>query len=199
MLGKHKTTQSLPAKKGAEIIDAAYTALNQLVTETFNEILKVEERSIKLATENTLSLTEVHTLEAIGCGAGKSMTEVAAKLKITVSTLTISVNRLVNKGYVGRFRTAEDRRVVKVQLTPEGIAVVKSHEQFHNRMIHAMVETLSKDEVCTFTHSVENLLAFFRNEDALVTRRLLEQEINRPIQPPEDIIGVENIQEISVD
>ncbi len=191
--------QCLPAKEGEVIIDAAYMALNQLVTETFNEILKVEERSVKLAAENTLSLTEVHTLEAIGGGAGKSMTEVAAKLKITVSTLTISVNRLVNKGYVERFRTAEDRRVVKVQLTAEGAAVAQSHEQFHERMIHAMMGELNAEELRVLAGSVERLLAFFRNEDALVTRRLLEQENSRPVQPPEDIIGIENIQEISVD
>lgn len=179
---------------------SVYNALNQLVTETFNEILKVEERSIKLATDDRLSLTEVHTLEAVGPGGSKSMTEVAAKLKIAVSTLTISINRLVNKGYVARFRTQEDRRVVKVQLTPEGESVVQAHSRFHERMIQAMVGRLNEGERKAFTQSVENLLAFFRDEDELVTQRLLERESSRPaVSSEDDIIGIENIQEISVD
>lgn len=203
MHDKHAAAQAqhlqTASQKGVGSINTSYTALNQLLTETFNEILKLEERSIRLATENALSLTEVHTLEAIGCGVGKSMTEVAARLKITVSTLTISVNRLVNKGYVGRFRTAEDRRVVKVHLTPEGIAIVKAHDSFHERMIETVAKTLSDDELRIFNSCIENLLAFFCSEDALVTRKLSEQENNRPALPPDDIIGVENIEEISVD
>lgn len=178
---------------------SACRALNQLISETFNEILKVEERSVKLAADDKLSLTEVHTLEAVGVDGGKSMTEVAAKLKITVGTLTISINRLVNKGYVERFRTQEDRRVVKVQLTPEGKNIVKVHDRFHERMVYAMMDRLKDSEIEIFTTSVENLLAFFRNEDELVTKRLLEQESSRPAAPSDDIIGVENIQEISVD
>lgn len=178
---------------------SACRALNQLLVETFNEILKVEERSVKLASGDKLSLTEVHTLEAVGIDGGKSMTEVAAKLKITVGTLTISINRLVSKGYVERFRTQEDRRVVKVKLTEEGKNIVGVHNRFHERMVLAMMDRLSDDEVKTFTTSVENLLTFFHDEDELVTRKLLEQESSRPVVSDDDIIGVENIQEISVD
>ena len=93
-------------------------------------INKIEERSMRLASGDELTVTEVHTVETIGGDEPKRMSDVAAKLKITVSTLTISVNKLVSKGYVERFRCTEDRRVVKVGTDFQGYENFKAARSF---------------------------------------------------------------------
>lgn len=66
---------------------------------------------------NDLSVTEIHTIEAVGMYELKNMSEIASDLNITVGTLTMAVNNLVKKGYVERVKKEGDRRVVQVRLT----------------------------------------------------------------------------------
>ena len=151
----------------------ALTALlNEMFIELFNDINKIEERSMRLASGDELTVTEVHTVETIGGDEPKRMSDVAAKLKITVSTLTISVNKLVSKGYVERFRCTEDRRVVKVGLTSKGMRILKLHAAFHEKMINSIVDSLSEAENDILVRCIERLMNFFKDEDAKTTRML---------------------------
>ena len=56
--------------------------LNSLFVETFNEILKVEEQSLRSATGSRVTVTEMHTLDAIGSGDPRTVSELAAARKI---------------------------------------------------------------------------------------------------------------------
>ena len=67
--------------------------LNKTLTTVFNNVLKVEEAVMKKSKIHNLSVTEIHTLEAIGQGEAKTMTHVAETLKINVSTLTAAIYR----------------------------------------------------------------------------------------------------------
>ena len=63
--------------------------LNHLLVETFNDILKVEEQSLQLAADCPVTVTELHTLDAIGNGEPRTVTALAAAMRVTVSTMTI--------------------------------------------------------------------------------------------------------------
>jgi DNA-binding MarR family transcriptional regulator len=52
-----------------------------------------------------------------------TMSELATKIRLTVSSATLIVDRLVEKELVSRHRSLEDRRVVRVALTDEGAAL----------------------------------------------------------------------------
>ena len=91
--------------------------LNELLVELFNYILLLEERNLKKNGLKGLSINEVHIIEAIKKTETPSMSEVANRLMITPSTLSTSVNRLIQKGFVKSERSKEDRRVVLLSLT----------------------------------------------------------------------------------
>lgn len=135
--------------------------LNDLLVELFNHILLLEERNIKTHGLKNLTMTEVHIIEAIKKVDNPSMGEVAAKLMVTIGTLSISVNRLVKKGYVKSSRSEKDRRVVLLSLTEKGEEVFKIHESFHDKMINKLLykSSLKDDEL--LINSLHNLLAFF--------------------------------------
>ena len=51
--------------------------LNQLLVQLFNDILLIEEKTLRNGPLNDLSVTEIHTIEAIGMYEKKTMSEVA--------------------------------------------------------------------------------------------------------------------------
>ncbi|MCB6994062.1 nitronate monooxygenase [bacterium 210820-DFI.6.37] len=131
--------------------------INDILVNLFNVVLKLEEKAIKESTNRDLSITELHTLAAIGQGRPKTMSQVAASLKISVSTLTAAVNKLVKKGYVDRFRIPEDRRIVKIRLTDTGAAAVREHEAFHMAMISDAISQVPEDQIGKFIESIDNI------------------------------------------
>ncbi|WP_008826991.1 MarR family winged helix-turn-helix transcriptional regulator [Haloplasma contractile] len=135
--------------------------LNELLVDLFNHILLLEERNLKNNDLKDLSMTEIHVIESIGKSDYKSMSEVAKRLMITVGTLTISVNRLVQKGYVSRQRSEKDRRVVLVDLTEKGQDAFEIHEDFHKKMIEKILKNTKIAEDELLIGSLQNVIEFF--------------------------------------
>lgn len=98
----------------------AYRAINEILVHLFNEIWELEEKAVITDEYKDITNNDMHIIEAVGLGKGNNMTAIAKKLKITVGSLTTSMNSLVNKKYVVRERSAEDRRVVNIRLTKKG-------------------------------------------------------------------------------
>lgn len=122
------------------------SVLNELLVKTFNEILAIEEYEIKKGPLNNLSISEIHTIAAIGMYRARKMSEVAADLNITVGALTSAINNLVKKGYVIRERDDSDRRLVKISLTKRGKLAYRIHEKFHLDMVKETLKGLTEKE-----------------------------------------------------
>ncbi|MDV4152749.1 MarR family transcriptional regulator [Clostridium sp. AL.422] len=137
------------------------SVVNELLVKIFNEILQIEEKTLKNGHFSDLSVREMHTIEAIGSKEKRMMSEVAQDLGITVGTLTTSINRLIKKEYVKRSRIEEDRRVVLVELTKKGKVAQRLHERFHNEMVRSMMDCLSENEKEIMITSLGKLNNFF--------------------------------------
>ena len=133
--------------------------LNSLLVETFNAILKVEERSLRTATKDKVTVTDMHILDAIGEGC--TVSELAAASLVTASTMTIAVNRLEAKKLVERVRDAGDRRVVRVILTDAGRSIAYAHQRFHRRMTREVAKNLTAEELSILVRAMANLRTFF--------------------------------------
>ena len=143
----------------------SHGVLNHLLVKLFNDILRIEENSLKKSsTLADLSVTEMHTIEAIGAKKERTMSEVANDLGITVGTLTTAINKLIKKEYVERRRIEEDRRVVLVKLTEKGRDAYKLHERFHLEMIEETIDLLSEDEERVLVNSLEKITQFFHDK-----------------------------------
>ena len=141
--------------------------LNGLLVETFNIILKVEQEALHIYKVQDLSVSGVHTIEAIGDGIGRSMSEIAVKLGVTVATVTVAVNRLVSKGYASRGSSDEDRRVVVASLTERGREIFDLHRKFHNDMVRYATKDLSDDERDILVRGLGKIKEFFERSAAL--------------------------------
>ncbi len=137
--------------------------INELLVEVFNHILSIEQTKLKERGVN-LSMNEVHVLEAIQKTAEPTMSNIAKRLRVTVGTLTTSINRLVAKGYCSRASVKDDRRKVVVELTGKALEVLKVHESFHNEMIDAAIEDMQLEENTLLIESLEKLSSYFKDK-----------------------------------
>lgn len=138
--------------------------VNQLFTEIFSDILKIEEDTLKKGPFNDISVTEMHTVAAIGMYVPRAMSDVAKKLDITVGTLTVAINNLVKKGYVTRTKSEIDKRVVMLTLTKRGRLLFRAHQKFHSDIIKNAVICLSEQEAEIFSDAVTKVCNFFSEQ-----------------------------------
>lgn len=141
----------------------AKNVINELLVDVFNHILTIEEESLKKLGVK-LSITEVHTLEAIRSLEEPTMTNVAKKLRVTTSTLTTTINRLVSKKYVVRYFDEFDRRKVLLKLTDSGKEILLLHDKFHNEMIEALLEDMQISDDDVLIQSLENISLYFKSK-----------------------------------
>lgn len=135
--------------------------INEILVDLFNDILTIEQSALQSGSLNDISVTEIHTIEAIGMYVPRSMSDVAYDLNITVGTLTTAINNLFKKGYVERSRIEEDRRVVLINLTKKGKLAYRIHKKFHSDMVKETIEGLDEEEERVLAKALGKLNEFF--------------------------------------
>lgn len=142
-------------------MEKSMTLINELLVQLFNDVIQIEEQSLRNGVLSDLSMTEIHTIEAIGMYDERTMSEVAQTLKITVSTLTTAINKLIKKEYVERKRIEEDRRVVLIKLTKKGKLAFRLHERFHREMVNNAIKGLNLKEEEVLISALNKINNFF--------------------------------------
>jgi DNA-binding MarR family transcriptional regulator len=74
------------------------------------------------------------------------LSQLASHMGVTVSTMSIAVDRLVRQGYVVRDRAESDARVRHVRLTTAGERLRATQKVLEPRLVRAMLSRLSPAE-----------------------------------------------------
>ena len=139
------------------------TKINDYLVQIFNEVLLIEENSLRQSEFSDLTIKEMHTIEAIGLEGDLSSSQVAEKLSVTKGTLSVSIQNLVTKGYVERVRLEEDRRVVRLKLSKKGKLLFRLHRKFHLDMVRDTIVGLDKKEAEMLIKGLGNLHNFLND------------------------------------
>ncbi|MCR4403570.1 MAG: MarR family transcriptional regulator [Firmicutes bacterium] len=119
-------------------------------TNRLNElILTIGQRLLRFfaSKSSDFTLREMFVLELLGSRESPAtMSELASALAVPLTTMSSLVNRMVHKGYLERYRTEEDRRIVLVRLSPAGRAVFDQHRRDYVRSVSEVLGTLSSDD-----------------------------------------------------
>ena len=94
-----------------------------------------------------------------------TMSELALKIRLTVCSATLIVDRLVEKGLIARERSDEDRRVVRVALTDDGASLYRVVEETILGLGRAMLSVLDE-------HEQDQLLFLYRKMNAALPRKV---------------------------
>lgn len=92
-----------------------------LFLKLYDRYTRFENKKFLCQEIEELTIIEIKTIIVIGRFSGViKMSEIAHQLGVTSGTPTVTVDRLIKKGYVERIRDEEDRRQVFVKLTALG-------------------------------------------------------------------------------
>lgn len=93
-----------------------------------------------------LNMQELRVIEVLGNEGPRMMRELAEHLTVAVNSMTSIVDHLERKGLVRRNRSEEDRRVVRVEQTEQGVEIYKSLMEVNMRLFRTMLGALTEDE-----------------------------------------------------
>lgn len=125
--------------------------LSQLLVEFYERFSSWEQGVVR---ETGLTLPQMHTLEILGSSGRLRMKELAEKMGITTGALTVLVDRLVRAGLVARRPNQDDRRSIRVELTPAGERHFRRHHQLHLQLTGELAGQFAPEEM-------EGLLGIF--------------------------------------
>lgn len=140
--------------------------LNEVLVETFRSILKVEEQTLRHSSKIDLTISEMHLIESVGKddNKGKTISDIAEDLSITLPSVTIAINKLMKRGYVQKVKCENDGRRVYVTLTPLGRKMNAAHQYFHRSMVRSVSKDLTEEEKQAMLKGIEKLNAFFNKK-----------------------------------
>lgn len=152
--------------------------LNQVLKSLFYKILRLQEKSVSISSNRSLSRTEMHVLEIVEETPHVTLTSIAEELGITKATSSVTISRLVKKNYLKKTRLEEDRRKSVLSLTEQGRFCYLKHKQFHDEMVRSVLREFKIHQYPEIVKSLQALLAFFdrlEKENALLPKPEMPQ------------------------
>ena len=137
-----------------------YQLVNDYLTSIFNNVLVIEETSLRASRFKDVSIKEMHTIDVIGSTPNATPSDISRELMVTLGTVTTSLNNLERKGYIERRRSEVDRLVVHLSLTKNGRLLYRLHQQFHKRMVNQIIGDMSTEEKKVMQKGLQNLYRF---------------------------------------
>ncbi|GIO12874.1 hypothetical protein J19TS2_24290 [Cohnella xylanilytica] len=105
--------------------------------------------------DQDISLSQVQALDILASEGPKSSTYLAQFLGVTSGGMTVISDKLVRQNLARRINDASDRRVVKLEITEEGHAALKTVQDKRIALTEKMFSPLDEAEV-------DSLIAIYR-------------------------------------
>ncbi|MFE5318858.1 MarR family winged helix-turn-helix transcriptional regulator [Paenibacillus sp. NPDC056579] len=126
------------------------------------QLRRLERQPQTFGGAGSVTPSEIHTIEAIGCEGSVLMSELAARLGVTKGAVSQLVVRLEAKQLVKRTSYPHDSRGILISLTDKGKEAYVAHEEVHVRFYDQLRSQLSEQEVETFDRCIEKLNDFLQ-------------------------------------
>ena len=97
-------------------------------------------------TRRQVSAHQASILDHLDESDPTALVELARHMGVTVSTMSLNVERLVRRGYVRRTRDAKDRRRLRLLLTASGLRLREASTVLEPARVSAMLNELDADE-----------------------------------------------------
>ena len=125
--------------------------LTRLLSIMEDEVLSHKELS-------TLSMRQLNYLDLIRSYKNPKVSDLVLNLKVAKPTVTITLNDLMNKGYIKKIRSDQDKRILNLELTEKGKKINTIHDSAHRRIVDQIFNCLNPGEIEQFKMYVEKIL-----------------------------------------
>lgn len=94
-----------------------------------------------------LGIPELRILRTLEDSGPTQMARLSLAALLTQPAITVIVDKLEDQGYVERVRSKEDRRVINIEITENGEALLKDALKIHKQFVEKMLKGLSDSEL----------------------------------------------------
>ena len=133
--------------------------LIEIVSKLSHLIGHTEEAAKEQFNLLNLTHTQMHYMETIHLLDNPNITELASNLKLSKPTVKVAIDKLIEKDYVFKIQSDEDRRSAHLHLTEKGKLINQMHEYTHNRIAESFSRKLNSEELETLVGLLIRVLA----------------------------------------
>jgi DNA-binding MarR family transcriptional regulator len=141
----------------------------------------VNEQSKKAEHETGLTGPQLWAIKTIAQEAPIMVSEIARRMYLHPATVVGILNRLEKQGLVIRIRSTRDRRVVRVELTGQGRALVKKAPEVAQGLLVSGLEKLRPSKLKSIAQALDEM-AELLGAQHIPPRLMRSPEVNRPAE-----------------
>jgi len=130
------------------------TAIDKAREAYFRAVVALDPLRLRFWDERGTTMTQLRVMHLIRQKCEPSTGELAADLHIRPATLTGLADRLEQKGLIKRWSDTNDRRVVRIGLTPEGSLLLDEAAAAGRASLDAIFTRMAPADVDAFTRAV---------------------------------------------
>ena len=139
----------------------------------------INEQSKKAKKQTGITGPQLWAIKMIAESSPVQVSELAHRMYLNPATVVGILNRLEGKGLVLRVRVRDDRRIVDVNLTPEGKALVTRAPEVAQGLLAAGLEVLPAARLTDIASSLDELVHILGAQE-LPPHLILSPEVNVP-------------------
>lgn len=144
--------------------------MNNLTTsKQLRELIRLLERKLGVLKDNqspccNITMAQCHALVEIGRAEKISLNKLANLLNLETSTMSRTVNNLVNNNLAKREIDEKDRRYVTISLTESGKSVFEETENTMNEFFKTIYDSITEDKREQVLESLQILIQAINNK-----------------------------------
>ncbi len=131
---------------------------DQLIAMLTRSFAELESQALSESELAELSMKQLVYLDAIASLDHPTFSDLAHRLGVSKPSVTAIVGKLLQKGYVEKIQSSEDRRAFYVLLTEKGKALSQMHENLHRRIAEHFIHALDEHELHQFARLLSKAL-----------------------------------------
>ena len=132
--------------------------LTEAISYISDLVEKVLEETISQADFTDLTQQQLHYLQVIFRMKNPTLTELARELDLTKPTVTVLADKLVEKGYIKRVKSDQDRRSMHLHIDKKGTKIEALREIAYERMAEKISSGLSETETAILTELLRKIV-----------------------------------------
>jgi len=150
-------------------------SLNRELAESLDSFLQLINRWMKFMHKRyinefehqAITQSQYRVLYVLNNSGPYKMSELSEIVHTSYGSLTVMIDRLIDKGFVERFYLPEDRRVVMVKITSRGMSCLNEYRNEFLDLIVKNLERLTDEEKRKLQCSINEVKSIIENNSDL--------------------------------
>ncbi len=133
--------------------------MEEIVAKLSNMMVQMEDAAKDQFNLSNLTHTQMNYLETIHMLGNPNITELASILKLSKPTVKVAIDKFIEKEFVYKVQSDEDRRSAHLHLTEKGKLINQMHDFAHKRIAESFKNKLNDHELQTMIDLLNKVLS----------------------------------------